>query len=342
MQALQGDVAMQNNLCIPLGDQFSFLDEQGQTRYMYLKVPLDPGQKFFKTFFEASADKWLGNEVDVDRVTGSLKELSPVGMSLLPPTVSGALGYATNRNFWLNEDIWKGTNKPFSYPNSKEEYTDRTPQLYKDLGQNTGLSPERSKYAIEQLITQGSMYSYILNQGYNKTFGDLTKERKEQHIGSVLSQVPIAKRFFGVTKPYAKYASKFDEAEEMSTLKKFTENRGMDTLVDSYLYGTNTNRKEVTDYARSFKDIDTYDRLMERFKWEESIKTLPEKSFWKRMKGLDTEAKAKMFVDRLESSDMEAKKQLWREFAVVGANKGVVTDDFLIEVSKLRGRKKVN
>jgi hypothetical protein len=255
-------------------------------------------------------------------------------MSSLPPTISGALGYATNKSFWLNEDIWKGSNKPFSYPNSKEEYTDRTPQAYKDFGQVTGASPERTKYAVEQLVTQGSMWSYLLNQGYNKTFGDLTKERKEQHIGMTLSQVPIVKRFFGVTKPYAKYAGKFDEAEEMSTLKKFTENRGMDTLVDSYLYGVNTTREQVADYALSFEDPDTFKRLMERFRWEEAIQDLPEKAFWKRMKGLDTDAKAKMFVDRLKSSTPKEAEQLWQEFAVIGANKGVITEDFILKMSE--------
>jgi len=83
-KALKGNINTQNNLVIPIGDDFGFEDEKGQIRYPYLKIPLDPGQRFFKTLFEGSTDKWLGNEVDVNRVVDSLKEQSPVGVTELP------------------------------------------------------------------------------------------------------------------------------------------------------------------------------------------------------------------------------------------------------------------
>jgi hypothetical protein len=341
MQALQGDMNMQNNLCIPLGDSFAFEDEQGQTRYPYIKIPLDPGQKFFKTFFEGAADKWLGNEVDVDRITGSLSQLSPVGLSTLPPTIAGVVGYATNKDFWLNEDIWKRTDKPFSYPNSKEEFTNRTPQAFVDVGKATGLSPERTKYALEQLVTRGSMWSYLVNQGYDKAFGDIAKEKKEQHLAMTLSEVPAIKRFFGVTKPYSKYASKIDQAEESSTIKKFVENRGMDTLVDSYLYDVNTTREQVVDYALSFEDPETFKRLMERFRWEEAIQDLPEKSFWRRMKGLNLDARVRVFVDRLNKANPVQEEQLWNEFGIVAGAGGVVGKEFMNEVSRVMGEEQV-
>jgi hypothetical protein len=121
MQALQGDLVTQSNIVLPLGDGFSFQDEKGQTRYIYLKLlPLDPGQKFFKKFFEASTDKWLGNPVDVDGTVNALTQLSPIGVSSLPPTVSGALGYLYNKNFWSSDDIWKNTDQPLGWPASKE------------------------------------------------------------------------------------------------------------------------------------------------------------------------------------------------------------------------------
>jgi len=41
------------------------------------------------------------------------------------------------KDFWMNEDIWRSS-EPFSYPNSKEEYTSRTPQAYVDFGEKTG------------------------------------------------------------------------------------------------------------------------------------------------------------------------------------------------------------
>jgi len=338
MKEVTGSVDDKNNLIIPLGDRFSFVDERGQTRYPYFKIPLDPGQRFFKAFFRAAARKWLGYEVDEGEVASTLKELFPVeGTSgVLPPTLSGALGYVTNKDFWLNEDVWKKT-EPFSFPRSKEEYTSRTPEAYIDIGKLTGLSPERTRYVVEELVTNGTVWSYLLGQGYDAAFGDLPKEKKEQHLAMVLSEMPIIRRFIGVTNPYMKHATKIDEAQEKAVLERFVQNRNFDIKVEAYLYGKPglVSREEVIKEARKYKDVETYDRLMDRFRFEEAIKDLPEKSFWRRMKGLMTEAKARVFVDRLKSASEEEKDQLWREYVIISRAKGVISPEFRSEVERL-------
>jgi hypothetical protein len=185
------------------------------------------------------------------------------------------------------------------------------------------------------------MWSYLVNQGYDKAFGDIAKEKKEQHLAMTLSEVPAIKRFFGVTKPYSKYASKIDQAEESSTIKKFVENRGMDTLVEGFLYGKNVKVDELFDYAAKSGDKDTYKRLIDRFKWEEAIRTLPEKSFWRRMKGLNLDARARVFVDRLNKANPVQEEQLWNEFGIVAGAGGVVGKEFRNEVSRVMGEEQV-
>ncbi len=338
MKSLQGNIDMQNNLVIPLGDGFSFLDEKGQTRYPYLKIPLDPGQKFFKKFFEASTDKWLGNPVNVDEVTNSLTQLSPVGISSLPPTISGVLGYFTNKNFWLNEDIWKKTDKPFSWPQSKEEYIPgQTPQALIDLGSLTGMSPERTKYMLGQLVTNGSIWAQIAGQGYDVLLGDMPKDKKEMHLAEVLSKTPVIRRFIGVTNPYSQFATPVEEARSMSTLERWIQNRGLDTLVDAYLYKEGTSRKEVVDYIRSFKDKDIGERLKDRFEFSEKIKDLPNRSFWLALQGTpDTEARAKLYVDRLKASNEEERAQLMKEVGIVNEAGGIISDEFKQATMRLR------
>ena len=337
MENLEGNIDAQNNLIIPLGDEFGFEDARGQIRYPYIKIPLDPGQKFFKTFFEASAAKWLGKEVDVNRVVDSLKEQSPVGVTELPPTISGVLGYVTNKDFWLNEDIWTKTDRPFSYPQSKEEFIPgRTPQAYVDLGRATGLSPERTRYAVEELVTNGTVWSFLLGQGYEELFSNVPKEQREQHLAMVLARTPIAKRFIGVTNPFSKFAGKIEKAEEKVVMERFIENRGLDTLAEGFLFKKNVNRKEVFDYMKGFKDKKTFDRLKERFRFQEVVKDLPERSFWLRLQGIPLESRAQVFVDRLEKASPEQKKQLWKEYAIVSRAKGIVTKSFRREVGRLR------
>jgi anti-sigma regulatory factor (Ser/Thr protein kinase) len=338
-KALQGNIDMQNNLCLPLGDSFSFQDEKGQTRYSYFKIPLDPGQRFFKMFFEGATDKWLGNEVDTDAIVNSLTQVSPVGISSLPPTIAGTLGYMTNKNFWLNEDIWKKTDKPLSWPNSKEEYIPgQTPQAFIDAGSLTGLSPERMKYAVEQLVTGGTEWGYLSGQGYDAMFGDLPKDMKEKHLAETLAKVPIVKRFIGITNPYSQFANTVEKAREGSVLDRWIENRGLDTLVEGYLYKDNVTRKEVIDYiSKTAKDKDTFDRLRDRFKFQEKIKDLPNRSFWLALKGTpDTDARAKLYMNRLANATPEERHQLMNEVGIVQSAGGVISDEFRKSVMKLK------
>jgi len=336
-KALQGNIDMQNNICLPLGDNFGFEDEHGQMRYPYLKWPLDPGQRFFKTFFEESTRKWLGYEVDTNKVVDSLKDLSPVSTSMLPPTVSGVLGYMANKDFWLNEDIWRKSDKPFSWPESREEYIPgRTPQAFIDIGEKTGLSPERLQFAVEELFTSGSMWGTLVGQGYEAAFGDLPKNKKEQHLAMTLSKIPVIKRFFGVTNPYSQYGQAIDEAKESSDIQRWIQNRGLDMRVEGYLYQDNVSRKEVIDYMREFKDKKVYDRLKDRFTFQEKIKGLPNRTFWLRLKGLTTEARAKVYVDRLNSASDEERKELYEELGTVIKAGGVMSPGFREEVGKLR------
>ena len=302
---------------------------------IYFKIPLDPGQRFFKKFFEASTDKWLGEEVDAEGTANALTQLSPVGTSSLPPSVSGVLGYMMNKDFWLNEDIWRRS-EPFSYPGSKEEYTSKTPEAFIKFGKATGLSPERSKYAIQQLVTRGSIWSYLLGKGYDELFGELPKKKKEEHLAMVLKELPVVRRFMGVTNPYTKYAGKIKEATKSVELKNFVENRNFDIKVEGYLYGEKgqVTRDDLFKEARSYGDKDTYERLMDRWKFEEAIKNLPNKSFWRRMKGIPLEAKAKVFADRLEGASQEEENELWREYAVVSRAKGVISPEFRKEVMR--------
>jgi hypothetical protein len=356
MKSLRGNIDMQNNLIIPMGDSFSYLDEKGQTRYPYFKIPLDNTMRFFKVFFEASTDKWLGNPIDVNAVSLALGQLSPVGMSTLPPTISGVFGYATNKNFWLNEDIWKGTDKAADYQlpkwltgkevgGSEEEYNLFTPQAMKDLGAGIGLSPERSKYAIEQLVTGGSEFAWLSGYGYDKVFGSLSKDQKEQHLAAILAKAPIARRFIGVTNPASQYAASIDKAVEDSSLKRLVENRGLDTLVDDYLYKEGTGGQplvkvdEIYKYIRGFKDPDTQDRLLKDFDFQKVTRNLPNMAFWRGLRRItDTEARAAEYVKRWSAANDAGKEALRAELSIIGAAGGIASDEFHDVIGRLKNK----
>lgn len=337
---LRGSVDMQNNICIPLPESLSYEDENGQTRYPYLKIPLDPGQKFFKTFFEAVIDKMIGEAVDTDTVVDSLKQFSPVGVTEMPPSLSAGVGYVTNKDFWLNEDIWRRTDKPFSWPRSKEEYIPgKTPQAMIDIGQKTGLSPERMNYALEELFTGGTVWSYMVGKGYDELFSDLPKSNREQHLVEVLSKVPVIKRFLGVTHPYSKHAEYISEAQEKADLEYFIQSRGLDTVAEGYLFNNNATERDVYKCINQFKDPTIVKRLSDRYQFMKATKDLPERSFWLRLHGLKTPARAEAYLERMDRATLEGRRQLRKELPTVAAAGGVLSDQFWAEVEKL-GKKR--
>ncbi|MEE8598125.1 MAG: hypothetical protein V3S69_01145, partial [Dehalococcoidales bacterium] len=292
---------------------------------------------FFKKVFESSTDKMMGREVDAFKLVESLKMLSPVDIGSLPPSISAGLGYYTNTDYWQNEDIWKKTDKPLSYPNSREEHDANTPQAMKDFGAITGLSPDRSQYAIEQLVTRGTVWSYMAGQGYDILFEDLPESQRQQHLAEVMSKVPMVKRFMGVTNPYSKFAEDVDKAREADVIPRFVQNRGLDKLVNGYLFHGNTKRKEVDKYINSFKDPDVQDRLLDRFEFSEAIKEIPNRSFWLAMRGIPSaQARARLYVEMLEKSSEDTRLELQKGMAIIEDAGGVISEAFIDEVLRLR------
>lgn len=341
MREMEGDERATGNFVFPLGDSFDITDKIGQTRYPFIVIPVDQSVRFFKVLFEAGTDKWMGKEIDVDKITQSLYDLSPVDIATLPPTVSGALGYTYNKDFWLGKDIWTQTKEPFSYPSSKEEYIPgKTPQAMVDIGEATKLSPERLKYVVGQLITNDNMYAQLLGAGYEKMYGKLPKSKREQHLAEWLSQVPVVRSFLKLTNPSSKYIGDMVKAEEKAVIDNFIETRGLDVRVNGYLSDKNITREEVVKYITSFKDPNTIDRLKDDFVFQEKTKDIPNRVFWLGLKRLSVDARASYYVKEMAKASPAERNEITRELGRFGDEKGqipgIITDRFKQEVMRLQ------
>jgi hypothetical protein len=346
MDALKGDQRTQGNLVFPIGDKFSFEDSKGQTRYPFLVLPIDQGMTFFKTLFEGGTDLFLGNPIDVDRITTTLRSSSPVNLTPIPPTMSGALGYTYNKDFWQNKDIRK-QGEIFNYQlpklltgkelgGSEEEYTPgKTPEALIGAGAITGLSPERLKYLAGQLVTNDNIFAEILGKGYDTAFGQLPKKEREMVLAETLSNVPIVRSFFKLTNPYSKYAQTIAKSEEMSEVKRFTENRGLDLRTEAFMYD-GAPKADVVEYMKSFGDLDTYDRLKKRFEFQIKTKDLDNRSFWMRLEGLNIDARARAYVETFDNASPDELSKLQEQQSQVLKIGGLFTDDFRKEVMRYR------
>lgn len=347
MSALENDQRTDGNLVFPIGDNFSLIDSRGQKRYPFFVIPIDQGMMPFKAMFEVGTDLWLGNPTGPGKILRSIQALSPVDIGTLPPTISAVFGYKFNKDFWQGKDI-RQEGQLFKYQlpewftgqelgGSQREYNAKTPQALIDMGRLTGLSPERLKYMAGQLVTNDNMFAQLLGIPYQKAFGQLPPTERAASWTETLANVPILRTFFKLTNPYAKQSVIIDSAREQGEVRIYTQNVGLDTRVNGYLYDGNYSRHDVERYIRSFKDEDTQDRLQSRFDFAVAARDLPNKAFWLQLKGIaDTEARARAYVEAMNQAKPEEYAQLKHEQRKVEDIGGVLTEGFWDHVSQIR------
>ncbi|GAG57373.1 unnamed protein product, partial [marine sediment metagenome] len=165
------------NFNIPLG--LDFKDKSGNKRHLFIKIAKDQGQRFFCTIFDGMMAKFLGHPVDGHQIWMGLKDAFPImPTQAMPPTLDALMGYTLNKDFWTNEDIWRG-------PETKEfkrmEYIPGfTHPALIEAGKYTGLSPTRLGYMLQQYFTQGNIFSSLTGEGMRAVMGKLPEHYKDR------------------------------------------------------------------------------------------------------------------------------------------------------------------
>ena len=331
------------NFVIALSDELGFEDPDGQWRGVYITIPLDPSQTFFKVVFESGMDILQDKPVDALKVISKLKNFSPVDspQGIMPPMINAITAYFYNKDTWLNEDVWKG--KTLEWPKSKAEFEGLTseqrrqfgiapqpgdtPQAMIDLGQATGFSPERFKRALEQFVTSNNIYGSIASSVYNKLFADIPQDDRQRPLLMALADNPITGRFIRITSPYVRHRESIKKASQEDLYNTVGRNATIEALSDGYNKGIVT-RDEVMGWIKTIKDQGEQDRLVDKFIYEKVIYKMPEKSFWRKLSRLSPDARAEAFYDRWSKATSDEKQQMKEEMKIISAAGGVLSDEF--------------
>lgn len=331
------------NMNIPFPDSFIFEDASGQETGIYLSIPMDSGAAFLKNVFQGLTEKMMfnsglsGEEPNYESIVSSLTRTAPDIVSL-PPTVRGTFEYMLNKSFWTHKDI---TPKTFPYPQSSQEFTKgRTSELAIDVGQVTGLSPDRLE-AVRRDILGNNEWTYVVGKGYDTAFGDVPKEMKEEHLALILAEVPGIKRFIKTSKIGSSRLDKQDKIITEAEFESFVDSRNVDFYAKAHhWYGAEGADKELRNYLRRSdirKDPDKWERLNNRAEFIRSVKDLPERNTWLKLWYKSAEVKVKDYVDRQESArTKEDKAKLRKQMGVVLGAKGYAGDKFWEEVGKVK------
>ena len=134
----------------------------------------------------ALKSKDIKYELSDESINKSLRNLSPVdprpdAILQRNPGLSAYLTYIYNYDTFYDQEVFRGPRNKKIKPSAEGLYDSRVDQIYKDLGEATGLSPKRTKAAVEKIITSETTNPIIglIYSGYDvfaKEDADVSKE----------------------------------------------------------------------------------------------------------------------------------------------------------------------
>lgn len=292
---------------------FKERDKNGNERHLYFKVAKDQGQRIVCTIFENLMKKYLGEPVDGDQIGQAVQEFIPIIPSQnLPPSIDALMGYFANKDFWRNEDIWRG---PKVTP--REEYTAYTHPALVEMGKKTGLSPEKTKYVLQQFFTYGNIYTSVVGGALNLMFKEAPEKDKRKITAEILTRLPIIRRFAKLTPPYSEEELK--QAEKVATeesTRRYKQRRELNKMSNEFYRKLKDDKVTDKELLREIKVFikqqpkEDQDRLYQRFKKYELVYDIPDKSWWLDISNMPPEARATVFWTKYMESKKEEKEEL--------------------------------
>jgi hypothetical protein len=305
------DFEQQNNWIIMT--PYTFLDSEKRERRYYVRIPKDQGQRVFATIAENSTRMHRGEPVDWPDITETVGNFLPIiPGELLPPLAEMTLGYSVNKDFWTKEDIWRGEEVL-----PQEEYTKYTPEPFVRFGQATGMSPVRTQYMTQQLFTRGNVWTSLVGYGSKQIFDEMTPEERDKMSKELFERNPGIRRVLRSTRPDIANIKRIKEEKVRIETERLMLNRQFDGLTERF-FRKQTDAREVREFIKSVPFEDRK-RLSNRFKAQQRLKDVPNKTYWFNLLDLPPEARAVNYWNTWVQLDEAQRAELNRQsFKVPG------------------------
>ena len=305
----------------------SYIDKNGDKRFIYFPIAKDQTQRLVTTLFEATAAKMMGHDYNWDKVKLAAEDLSIyIPWEKMPPTMAAFIGYATNKDFWRNRDIWRGPNV-----DPKEEFTPYTHPLAVKFGQATGLSPARMTYFFEQYIASSNLFSGLVGAGLRKIMETVPERDREKSMAELITGIPGLNTLVKSTDPMAQFRKPIADYQAASTTKSYKQRRDFDTLLEAYYAKPTREKLEKLIAFKNSQPEEDHDKLNRHYKEYGAYRTIPNSRFWMELKHASPEARANGFLYRFKTATPDEQRKLWNQAKELP---GIVTERFVDELKK--------
>jgi hypothetical protein len=327
-----------NNLI--LMTPFSYQDENGEKRYMYMRIPTEQTMRPFIAFANGMGDWYFDGKEPSDVYRNTMAGIKEA-MSIVPgadsiPLFSAISTYGTNRDSWNNVPVWRG---PEVLPEAEivERPGRRTPQMAQDvsgivspvarsLSQDPnidviGMSPERTTAAARKVFPSNpildiptSIYEHIRKPG------DLPDSLEAQPLQR-LKDVPLIGNSIGFTNPIAPFMDKTTYYRRIGNTRRFELATELDNIIDSGKILQKDTFDDAKAYARSLGDNKIWalnrlsarrvlDKIVDRVDF--STPGVPPKTWWLNIRDIQPKERAILVGDAYANADPSAKRVIQR------------------------------
>ncbi len=299
---------------------YVFKDKEGNTRHTFFKVAKDQGQRGVAAFSEALMAKAMGDEMDWDLVATAIQDAIPLlPADLLPPTLNAALGYAANKDFWHNEDIWKGGKVEV-----QDEWDSYTHPSFVTAGEKLNLSPKRLQAALGKVFTYNNVYTTLASGVMAEVFDTMTPSEKLKVSEQLFLDQPFIRRTVEATDPFTPHKKQIEQENIKERTKRLRVTRDFDELVQKVI-DKEAGKSDIRTFIKE-AGMEDKKRLVQRAKRKLQIQGMQEQRFWLNLAEMNPEARATVLYSRWLATPEAERKQLLKDAKRVP---GVTSDRFI-------------
>jgi len=307
-------------------------DPTGDKSYYFFKIAKDQGQKLFATIAEGLVAKMFGERFDWEQAWLAAQD----ALVLVPassPALMFTLGYLSNRDFWLQRDIWRGDPHVKEWAQYWLEPGRRSNPVLRFIGESTGLSPEKLKVALQQVFTRGNIYVWAIGNALWRLTEGMPWEMEERTWAQVLADIPDIRRVFSRTRPFqTQYPFLKEQLEKSATEAHVIDQQFVD-LADRYYSTKNKRDLEALSKFLDTLPVEKRRRYLREFRMGERLFKQPNARFWRALRGIsDPRARARAFYSVWAWSAPDQRETLTRQLY---SNPGVRSRRFMSELRSL-------
>ena len=315
----------------------TYKDRNDETQRWHISIPKDQSQRVLTALFDNTISKVWNDETNLKQLQLAGEDfwsLFPGGESYLPPAMKASIGYATNYDFWKDREIWRGEEGI----DPELESTPYTSEMYKTIGEFTGLSPERLKYANRQFFTSSNTFTNTLGMGLDQIMKSMNQDEQVMASEDIIRSIPGVRTFLRGVYEDSKYIEENQRIKQEVKSEKVRLKRSQDQLLKQIDKG-----RPISLMQRWVKKQDPLKQpyLENRFNQYMELKDV-DKANWKWWMDVsyetDPKAQAIMFNEKYKNMDSAGKKNLIYKLNRLDSTRQFsFGEQFWAEFQKIRG-----